>query len=149
MPVCIYLRKYSTLQVAQSPSKPAPSLFFFAPPRRVFRSPGLFHGYPRLMQQKNLESLWTSAFFVVIMKKRTAWEVFLCSELYMKPAADYVTIGREVDSYTLAESAARRGEVYVGYRHMDALDGRVVVNPPRDEPILFGSEDQIVVIAEN
>lgn len=56
---------------------------------------------------------------------------------------------REVDSYALAESAARRGEVYIGYRHMDAADGRVVVNPPRDEPLHFVSENQIVVIAEN
>ena len=71
------------------------------------------------------------------------------SELYMKPAAQYVTIGEPVDSYTLTESAARKGEVYVGYRHIGKTKTNVVVNPNKEDMITFGEHDQIVVIAEN
>ena len=71
------------------------------------------------------------------------------SELYMKPVKNYVQTGVEVDSYTLTESAARKGEIYLGYRHMDQVRSKVIVNPNKDETIVFGPEDQIVVIAEN
>ena len=71
------------------------------------------------------------------------------SELYMKPAAQYVNIGEPVDSYTLTESAARKGEVYVGYRHIGKTKTNVVVNPNKEDLITFGEYDQVVVIAEN
>ena len=71
------------------------------------------------------------------------------SELYMKPAANYVTIGVPVNSYTLTESAARKGEVYVGYRHIGKTKTNVVVNPNKEDLITFGEHDQIVVISEN
>lgn len=71
------------------------------------------------------------------------------SELYMKPAAQYVTIGEPVNSYTLTESAARKGEVYVGYRHIGKNKMNVVVNPDKETLITFGKHDQIVVISEN
>ena len=71
------------------------------------------------------------------------------SELYMKPVADYVALGVPVDGYTLTESAARKGEVYLGYRHSDVENADVIVNPRKEETVVFGEHDQIVVIAEN
>ncbi len=71
------------------------------------------------------------------------------SELYMKPATNYVSVGVPVDSYTLTESAARKGEIYVGYRHIGKTKTNVVVNPNKEELITFGENDQIVVISEN
>ena len=71
------------------------------------------------------------------------------SELYMKPVADYVVVGEPVDIYTLTESAARKGEVCLGYRHIGAKKTKVVVNPKKTETVVFGPNDQIVVIAEN
>lgn len=71
------------------------------------------------------------------------------SEMYMKPASNYVPIGVHVDSYILTESAARKGEIYLGYRHNDSAKSDVIVNPCKDEIIIFGERDQIVVIAEN
>lgn len=70
------------------------------------------------------------------------------SELYMKPASDYVALGTEVDAYTLTESAARKGEIFVGYRQADTAKREVVVNPDKGERVVFGEHDQIVVIAE-
>ena len=71
------------------------------------------------------------------------------SEMYMKSASKYVPIGVPVDSYILTESAARKGEIYLGYRHNDKIKTDVIVNPRKDETIIFGEHDQIVVIAEN
>ena len=70
------------------------------------------------------------------------------SELYMKPAADYVPVGVPVDAYTLAESAACKGEVYVGYRHIGKTKSGVVVNPDKTRPVTFGEADLVVVISE-
>lgn len=71
------------------------------------------------------------------------------SEMYMKPASNYVSIGVPVDSYILTESAARKGEIYLGYRHNGSTKTDVIVNPNKDETIVFGEYDQIVVISEN
>ena len=71
------------------------------------------------------------------------------SEMYMKPAANYVPIGVPVDSYILTESAARKGEIYLGYRHNDAAKRDVIVNPSKDDTVVFGERDLLVVISEN
>ena len=71
------------------------------------------------------------------------------SEMYMKPASNYVPVGVPVDSYILAESAARKGEIYLGYRHNDSVRTEVIVNPYKGDTIVFGEKDLVVVIAEN
>lgn len=71
------------------------------------------------------------------------------SELYMKPAVDYVPFGIPVDGYTLTESAARKGEIYVGYRHVAKGNTNVVVNPLKSDTVMFEEQDQLIVIAEN
>lgn len=71
------------------------------------------------------------------------------SEMYIKPVANYVPLGVPVDSYILTESAARKGEIYLGYRHNDSPKKNVIVNPCKDETVVFREHDQIVVIAEN
>lgn len=70
------------------------------------------------------------------------------SELYLKPAVNYVTLGEEVDGYTITESAARKGEVFVGYRRAKG-NRDTVVNPPKNETVVFEEDDMIVVVAEN
>ena len=71
------------------------------------------------------------------------------SELYMKPVADYVKTGVPVDSYTLTESAARKGEIYLGYRQVSRSRSNVIINPRKDETVIFGKDDLVVVVAEN
>ena len=59
------------------------------------------------------------------------------SEIYLKPAADYVALRHaEVNFYTVTESARKRGEIAVGYRlerhHNDSAKAYGVrVNPPK------------------
>ena len=75
------------------------------------------------------------------------------SEIYLKPAGDYVEPGRPVSFYTVVESACRQGQVAIGYRiHADALDPAksfgVKLNPKKSERIAFTAADQVIVLAE-
>jgi voltage-gated potassium channel Kch len=75
------------------------------------------------------------------------------SELYLRPAADYVRLDRPINFYTVVESARRRGYVAVGYRlHVNATDPEkaygVVVNPDKPKTITFTQADRIIVLAE-
>lgn len=76
------------------------------------------------------------------------------SEIYVKPAADYIKPGVEVDFYTVVEAARRRGEIALGYkllakeRDASASYG-VVVNPDKSAKVRFAEGDKLVVIAES
>jgi voltage-gated potassium channel Kch len=75
------------------------------------------------------------------------------SEIYLKPASDYVRLGMPLNFYTVVESARRRGEVAFGYRiKARATDAHsnygVVMNPPKSEMVTFSSGDTIIVLAE-
>ncbi len=76
------------------------------------------------------------------------------SEIYLKPAANYVATGEAVNFYTVVEAARRRGEVAMGYRlKADAKDAAkaygVIVNPNKSEKITFTDGDRVIVLAEN
>lgn len=75
------------------------------------------------------------------------------SEVYLKPAGDYVDLGVEVNFFTVVEAARRRGEVAIGYRQMaHAKDAAraygVAVNPKKTEKLAFSAADQVIVLAE-
>jgi hypothetical protein len=76
------------------------------------------------------------------------------SEIYLKPAADYVELGRPVSFYTVVEAARRRGEVAIGYKQeafgKDASKSYgVAVNPEKAEKVTYQKADQIIVLAED
>jgi voltage-gated potassium channel Kch len=76
------------------------------------------------------------------------------SEIYLKPAGQYVLPGRPVNFYTILEAAARRGEVAIGYRLVEASNDAsrqygVRVNPPKSESVTLGERDRVIVLAEN
>ena len=76
------------------------------------------------------------------------------SEIYLKPAEDYVLLGSTVDFYTILEAARRKNEVAIGYRlARDAQDESkaygVVVNPSKSGKVEFSVGDKIIVLAEN
>lgn len=76
------------------------------------------------------------------------------SEVYLKPAANYVVLGQPVSFYTVIEAARRRGEVAFGYRMLSqagsaAQSYGVVVNPKKSELITFAQGDRIALLAEN
>ncbi len=76
------------------------------------------------------------------------------SEIYLRPASEYVTAGAEVDFYTVVEAAALRGETALGYRvgeqaHRGADAYGVVVNPRKDQRRRYAADDRIIVLAED
>lgn len=76
------------------------------------------------------------------------------SELYLRPASNYVALDRPVTFYTVVEAASQRGEVALGYRQMVhandvGKDYGVKVNPVKSKQVAFKPEDKIIVLAEN
>ena len=74
------------------------------------------------------------------------------SEIYLKPAADYVTLGQPLNFYTIVESARRRNQIAIGYRlHRDAYDASksygVVVNPNKSDRLTLETGDKVIAIA--
>jgi len=76
------------------------------------------------------------------------------SEIYLKPASDYIVAGSRTDFYTILESAAQKGQVAIGYRiksesyNVEKAYG-VYVNPLKSKEVTLGEEDKIIVIAED
>jgi len=76
------------------------------------------------------------------------------SEIYLKPAGNYVKIYEEIDFYTILESAKRKGEIALGYK-IASLAGDsskaygVVVNPDKSKMVKFEENDRIIVLAED
>jgi voltage-gated potassium channel Kch len=75
------------------------------------------------------------------------------SEIYLKPATDYVTCAGEVSFATVIESARRRGESAIGYRLRSGSDQPpaygVVLNPPPAVPVTLAAGDSIIVVAQD
>ena len=74
------------------------------------------------------------------------------SEIYIRPAGDYVTPEVPVSFYTVVEAARRRAEVAVGYRRKALANDAeraygVVVNPDKSTPVAFAADDHIIVVA--
>lgn len=75
------------------------------------------------------------------------------SEIYLKPALDYVALGEPLNFYTVTEAARQRGEVAIGYKlRAHASDPAraygVIVNPDKAETLTFAEGDRIIVLAE-
>jgi voltage-gated potassium channel Kch len=74
------------------------------------------------------------------------------SEIYLKLAANYVTVGQQIQFATLVEAARRKGEIAIGYRieahHSDASRAfGVVLNPAKSTPVTFEGYDRVIVVA--
>lgn len=76
------------------------------------------------------------------------------SEIYIKPAHEYVKIGVPLNFYTVLESAARKNEVAIGYRNIRFAKDQnnqygVVVNPVKTAEFVLDKGDMIIVLSED
>jgi voltage-gated potassium channel Kch len=76
------------------------------------------------------------------------------SEVYLKPATDYIRPGGPVDFYTVVEAARRRGQTAMGYRLLRQANNSkanygVTLNPDKSKPVDLGEDDQVIVLAED
>ena len=68
------------------------------------------------------------------------------TEIYLKPAENYVTIDRPVDFYTILESARRKNETAIGYFLEE--NRKIALNPVKTEKIGFYHYDKIIVLSD-
>ena len=74
------------------------------------------------------------------------------SEIYIRPASEYVAGDKPVTFDTIVEAARQRGEVAFGYKE-EVTDrgarnmGGVVINPPRHAARIYAATDSVVVLA--
>ena len=70
------------------------------------------------------------------------------ASISMKPVTRYVMTGEPVDFYTLGASAARYGEIAIGYKKI-AEDGSftIEVNPRSRAATKFSDHDDLIVVA--
>jgi ABC-type transporter Mla MlaB component len=76
------------------------------------------------------------------------------SEIYLRPATDYLRPGVTANFATVVEVARRRGEAAIGYRFAEAArdadqDFGVWINPPKAEAIEATAADRVIVLAES
>ncbi len=73
------------------------------------------------------------------------------SEIYMRPAGDYVALGAPVSFYTISEAARQRGDVALGYARprAGAVAGGIVVNPNKTALQTYQHGDRLIVLARD
>jgi hypothetical protein len=75
------------------------------------------------------------------------------SEIYLRPAGDYVALEREINFATVVEAARRRREVAVGFRLVrgahDASPSGFEINPAKSARVSFDEDDRVIVLAES
>jgi voltage-gated potassium channel Kch len=72
------------------------------------------------------------------------------SELYLKPATDYIETGAEVDFYTVTVAAMLQGQTAIGYRKRNGNGvWSVKINPAKSERIRFEPGEQVVVLSQS
>ena len=73
------------------------------------------------------------------------------SEIYMRPAGDYVALGAPVNFYTITEAARARGEVAMGYHRPrpGAKANGIVVNPAKAVAVDYAAGDRLIVLARD
>ncbi len=70
------------------------------------------------------------------------------SELYMRPASDYVKLGEPVSYYTAGIAASLKTEVCIGFRKADENGSfEIITNPPKNTEYIFTEDDRFIVLA--
>jgi voltage-gated potassium channel Kch len=75
------------------------------------------------------------------------------SEIYLKPASDFIKTGVPVNFYTVVEAASQQNSIALGYRlHTQIADSGIMygvhLNPLKTETVVFSPEDRIILLAE-
>jgi len=93
-----------------------------------------------------------------LSENRHIYDVFLDlldhrgSEIYLKPAGDYLLPGRTANFATLLEAGRARGETVIGYRlqagFQHAPHYGVFLNPDKTAPLTLEADDLVIIIAE-
>jgi Trk K+ transport system NAD-binding subunit len=78
--------------------------------------------------------------------------------IYIRPAENYVELGRAVNFYTIMESARQQGHLAIGvkmknsdasFHKQEILSHGVVVNPNKSTEVFFSKGDKIIILSED
>jgi len=74
------------------------------------------------------------------------------SEIYLRPATDYIRPDEPMTFTTVVEAARRRGEIAIGYRRKADIENAaraygVVMNPTKSDVVTFAADDRVIVLA--
>ncbi len=76
------------------------------------------------------------------------------SEISMRPAEDYVTLGQDTTFQDAVQAALARGEVAIGHHLVNETDAAgigqtgIYINPVKSTPVRYNAGDRIIVLAE-
>ena len=82
------------------------------------------------------------------------------SEIYLKPAGNYVHLDQTINFFTLIDSAANKGETAIGYRMNEfantpsrfvgfkEMTYGVIINPEKNDTFKLNSYDSVIVLSE-
>ncbi|CAN5458480.1 lipoprotein [soil metagenome] len=70
------------------------------------------------------------------------------SELYLRPASDYVLLNTPVTVATVVHAAIQKNEIAIGYKFKRNGQWHVELNTPKSTTTSFEAHDMIVVVAE-
>jgi len=75
------------------------------------------------------------------------------SEIYMKPAQNYIKKDITVNFATVVEAAKRKDEIVIGYKILSQQNDRskafgIYTNPKKSTEVTFTDEDMLIVLAE-
>ncbi len=73
------------------------------------------------------------------------------SEIYLRPAEDYIALGAPTNFYTITQAARTRGEVALGYHRPrpGAIAGGILVNPLKSKALDYAEGDRLIVLARD
>ncbi len=73
------------------------------------------------------------------------------SEIYMKPAGDFVETGKEMTFNTVIEAAMQKDSICLGYRTTDPETGKARIRtcPSRNSMCCFGEGDTLIILSED
>lgn len=73
------------------------------------------------------------------------------AEIYIRPAADYVSLDVPVTMYTASAACSHKNQVFMGYRKTDATGNSfdIITNPDKSETLTFNANDSFIVLAQN
>ncbi len=76
------------------------------------------------------------------------------SEISMRPAENYVTLGQDTTYQEVAQAALARGEVAIGHHLVNETDAAgigpsgIIINPIKSAAVRYNAGDRIIVLAE-
>ncbi len=77
--------------------------------------------------------------------------------IYIRPASDYVELGKPVNFYTVVESARQKGHIALGMKIQSSekryssdikLAHGVIVNPQKQKEFFYTKDDSIIILAD-